>query len=61
MSRGELTICPIEAGAEQLFERDAVKFLLPFMEDPTNTHLFGDIYGTLRTLIRYANDNGMNR
>jgi hypothetical protein len=47
-----------EAGAEQLFERDAVKFLLPFMEDPTNTHLFGDIYGTLRTLIRYANDNG---
>lgn len=59
MSTQKLTILyRTENGADELLERGTVDFLLPFMDDPNNTHLFNDIYGTLRTLTRHANNNG---
>lgn len=47
-----------DAGAERLFELNVIEKLLTLLEDPTNTHLFHDIYTTLHLLTDYANMNG---
>ena len=43
----------------RLLELNVVDKILPLMEDPTNTHLFHNIYAVLHLLSDYANMNGM--
>eukprot|EP00029_Vermamoeba_vermiformis_P005337 TRINITY_DN1829_c0_g1_i2.p1 TRINITY_DN1829_c0_g1~~TRINITY_DN1829_c0_g1_i2.p1 ORF type:complete len:803 (-),score=143.99 TRINITY_DN1829_c0_g1_i2:68-2476(-) len=52
------TIARNGVGAERLIEMNALDKLLPFIEDPTNTHLFRDLYYAIKYITAYGARNG---